>query len=62
MTTSALRIEFDHRSKVVQQMRDEGLISNEAFEATLNRIRNETFFAIDVATDIANINASARPN
>jgi hypothetical protein len=55
MTTESLQKEFDNKRSLLWEMREHELISVETYEATLNTIKNETFFAVSVQSDIDNL-------
>ena len=60
MTTQDLQAQFDRKRNLLFEMRTEEVIDEETYQATLNRVKDETFFAVSVQCDIDNINDQAR--
>lgn len=63
MTNASLTQTFHQKQNLLWEMLENGIITEETYDATLNRVKNETFFAVDVMSDIDNINdEGARPS
>jgi hypothetical protein len=60
MTTQSLQAEFERKSKTLCDMLEQEMIDETLYEALIERVRNETFFAVSVLRDIANINTRDR--
>jgi len=60
MTTQSLQKEFEDKRNLLFEMLEEEMISQEVYDATLNRVKDETFFAVSVMADIDNLNDQAR--
>lgn len=56
MTTQSLQRTFEQKRNLLQEMLNDGDISQDTFDATLNRVKDEAFFAISVICDIDAIN------
>lgn len=55
MTTEQLQHEFDNKRNLLWEMLEAELIDETTYEATLNRVKDETFFAVAVQHDIDNL-------
>ncbi len=60
MTTQSLQNQFEQKRNLLWEMLNEELITEEIFEATLNKVKDETFFAVSVLADIDNLNDQSR--
>jgi len=52
MTTQELQSEFERKKHTLDELAMQGLITHEAYESLLERVKDETFFAVSVQCDI----------
>jgi hypothetical protein len=60
MTTQSLQKQYEDKKNLLFEMLEEGIIGQDTFDATLNKVKDETFFAVSVMADIDNLNDQAR--